>query len=69
MSHTHFRVNLHSIVAWMSRDSLLTLTSDIVPVLSEVFLDIQATMECRITDQNSKPLNIEDEIKVSHQTI
>ena len=53
----------------MSRDSLLTLTSDIVPVLSEVFLDIQATMECRITDQNSKPLNIEDKIKVSHQTI
>ena len=23
MSHTHFRVNLHSIVAWISRNSLL----------------------------------------------
>lgn len=46
-----------------------TLTSDIVPVLSEVFLDIHATMECRFIDQNSKPLNIEDGIKVSRQTI
>ena len=53
----------------MSRDSLLTLTSDIVPVLSEVFLDIHANMECRFIDQNSKPLNIEDGIKVSRQTI
>ena len=53
----------------MSRDSLLTLTSDIVPVLSEVFLDIHATMECRFIDQNSKPLNTEDGIKVSRQTI
>ena len=62
MSHIQFRVNPHSIVAWMSRNSLLqtgtlsevkvtaiTLTSDILPVLSKEFLDIQATMECGFT--------------------
>ena len=62
MSDTCFRVNPHSIVAWMSRNSLLktgrisevkviavTLTSDNVPVWSKEFLDIQATMECGFT--------------------
>ena len=32
MSHTHFRVNLHSVVAWLSRNSLLE-----TGVISEVY--------------------------------
>ena len=44
MSHTCFRGNLHSKVAWMPIHSY---TSDMVPVLSKGFLDIQATTECR----------------------
>ena len=59
-----FRVNLHSVVAWMWRNALLktgaisiiytnpvavTSTSNIAPVLSKEFLDIQVTTECRFT--------------------
>ena len=63
MSHACFRVNLHSTVAWMSWNSLLETgyglwvpnfvavseTSDIAPVLSKEFLDIQATVGYRFT--------------------
>ena len=50
MSRTRFRMNLHFIVAWMSRNSLLE-TSAISEVLvsSKEFLNIQATMECKFT--------------------
>ena len=41
-------MNLHSIVAWMLRNSLLeTKTSDIALVSSKEFLDIHATIKCR----------------------
>ena len=59
----------------MSRNSLLqtgtlsedkvtaiTLTSDILPVLSKEFLDIQATMECGFTLKH-----VSDMIKTYHQ--
>ena len=56
MSRTRFRVNLYSIVAQMSRNSLLktgaiseVYTFDIAPVSSKELLNIQATTECRFT--------------------
>ena len=59
ISHIRFRVNLHSIVAWVPRNSLLETgtisevsdieTSNVLPVSSKEFLDIQATIECRFT--------------------
>ena len=41
MSRAHFRVNPHSIVAWVSRNSLLK-----TDTISEVLSDIPATIEC-----------------------
>ena len=52
MSRTRFRVNPHSIVAWMSRNSLLEAGAKsevFAPASNKEFLDIQATIECGFT--------------------
>ena len=52
MSRTHLKVNPHSIVAWMSRNSLLEAgakSEGFAPASSKEFLDIQATIECGFT--------------------
>ena len=52
MSRTLFRVNLHSIVAWMSRNSLPekgVISEAWVTVSTKKFLDIQATIERTFT--------------------
>ena len=58
MSHTRFRVNLHSIVTWIPRNSCSKQAQylqfkwqqrDSKPVPSKQFLDIQVTTECRFT--------------------
>ena len=52
MSCTRFRENYHSIVAWMSMNSLLEtdrMYDVMASVWSKEFLDIQATIKCRFT--------------------
>ena len=52
MSRTHFRVNPHAIVAWMSTNSFLNSslkTSDIALFSSKEFFDIHATVACGFT--------------------
>ena len=48
MSRMCFRMNLHSIVAWMLKNSLVE-TGAISDILSKEFIDIQAIIECRFT--------------------
>ena len=51
MSHTHFRVNLHSVVAWLSRNSLLK-----THVISEVYVTATG-FEPTTTDFVKRTLN------------
>ena len=47
----------------MSKNALLTLTSDIAPVSSKEFLDIQTTIKCKLTLKH-----IRDMIRTYSQT-